>query len=129
MSEHLPDVPVRRGRRDPELEAILEAEEDNDSSSFQGGAEVSLLDEGNMVMARVTLQHPTAVGDGWFTFGTAGAVRPGETEQEAAGRLYDMVTESVYGLIDGVTETVEAAVSEQKAQKRQRRIPTNDDRR
>lgn len=120
MAEHLPEHSARRGRRDPELTAALEAEDD----TYPEPGGTSILREGDMMMCRMTLAHPTAMGDGWFSWGITTTVGPGEAEEEAADRVYTAVTSRVYELIDGVTTTVEEAEAAQRAQRRTRRIRT-----
>lgn len=89
----------------------------------------SLLNDGDSVMCRISMAHPTALGDAWFSWGATTTVRPGEDGEEVADRLYEEVTSHVYELIDGVTETAEAVVEQKKEaareSRRSRRIPTS----
>lgn len=119
MTESMPEEAPRRGRRDPQLESMLEAEVDEYSHESSS----DLISEGDRVLCRVTMEHPTAVGSGWFTYGISTEVRPGEEEQDVADRIYAATTERLYGLIEGVTTTVEEAAQEQREQRRSRRNP------
>ena len=122
MAEHFPEGGTRRGRRSPQIEVALEAELEPDEDRFEDQTSMSILRSGDSMMCRVSLEHPTAAGAGWFSWGATTTVGPDEDEADAAERLAESVTSRVYELIDGVTDTVESAVAEQKAQKRSRRI-------
>lgn len=123
MSIHEPAVPARRGRRDPELEAILDAEEGG--PDFENEAADVFVD-GDRLTCKVTLQHPTEVGDGWFTFGRSTSVAPGSDVEEVAAGLREAVAMETYLLIDQITGQVAEAVQEQqevqRASKRSNRI-------
>ena len=117
MSEHFPDQePPRRGRRDLELQTALEAEEDNDLD--QTGKGVDVLRHGDTIMARVSMEHPTAMGSAWFSWGATTSINPDETEEEASYRLMQVVTSRNYELIDEVTETVERASKANRPRRR-----------
>ena len=120
MAEQFPESGARRGRRSTEIEVALEAEEDDYTPTETG---MTLLNEGDSVMCRMTLAHETAAGDGWFSWGVTTTLRPGETEEEAAYRVMSAATSRTYELIDEVTDTVEKAVQEQREARRSRRIP------
>lgn len=118
MSENMPEQGARRGRRSTELEQTLEAEDEEYAVH-----DVGLLSEGDTIIGRITLQHNTAVGDGWFTYGAQTRVRPGESDEEAGARVAAFVTDNTYELIHTVTEQIEEAVREQNEERRQRRNP------
>lgn len=125
MSERIPEEGARRGRRSRELEQVLSEEigvEDNEDMDRDRG--IDILNTGDSVMCRISLEHPTAAGQGWFSWGATTTVRPGESEEDAAERLYEAVTTRAYELIDGVTDTVEEAVEQTKSDRRTRRITT-----
>ena len=76
MSEQLPEVPTRRGRRDPQIASMLEAEgmmSDEREGPVESGADYQLM-PGDVIMAKTTLAYRTPVGDGWSTFGAQPSV-------------------------------------------------------
>lgn len=89
--------PVTRGRRDPEIAAMLEAENDLNQPgdpNEQDTVYIGLF-PGDMTMVKVTLFAKTPMGDAWFTAGTQSRVADGETAEDAFDRVTDVITAEV----------------------------------
>lgn len=119
MSDYDPNIPTRRGRRDPELQAQLDAEgtmlgdDQNmvgeDQGEAPGVADYALM-PGDVVMAKTTLAYPTATGDAWSTFGAQTHVMQGETVDDTFERLSVIVNSGVIELSkDAVDRVAEEA--------------------
>lgn len=109
---NFPDVPTRRGRRDPELAAaMLDADRgiEYDDQDSQAPSEVEfLLLPGDQVMGKTTLAYRTPMGDAWSTFGTQTHIMQGEDADDAYERVAAVVNSGVIALgqdaIDRINE-------------------------
>lgn len=115
------DIPVVRGRRDPELASRLEAETIADDPGEAEQSWMGLM-EGDSIIAKVSLSAPTALGEAWFTYGSTTHVMPGESEQDAFERLADVVNTRVIDLASDSIERVNQRAAEQREIERTRRI-------
>lgn len=110
MSDYDPNIPVRRGRRDPELAAMLDAEqlqEDERDGQAPSDTEFLLL-PGDAIMAKTTLAYRTSMGDAWSTFGAQTHLLEGEDVDDAYERVAAVVNSGVIALgqdaVDRITE-------------------------
>jgi len=111
MSDFDPQIPTRRGRRDPELAAMIDAESimDNDQEGQMApaGEQYSLL-PGDVIMAKTTLAYRTPMGDAWSTFGAQTHLLDNEDIDEAFDRVAAIVNSGVIELgkdaVDRVNE-------------------------
>lgn len=89
--------PTTRGRRDPEISALLDAEEAMRDAGDEGDDDTVYLGlfPGDPVIVKVTLFAKTQLGDAWFTAGTQSRVADGETSQGAFERITDVIAEEV----------------------------------
>lgn len=111
MSDYDPQIPTRRGRRDPELAAMIDADnimgEDQEGGSPEHGGDYQLL-PGDVIMAKTTLAYRTPMGDAWSTFGAQTHVMEGEDVDDAFDRVAAIVNSGVIELgkdaVDRVNE-------------------------
>lgn len=115
------DVPVARGRRDPELQSRLEAEDMMPDPGDPDQSWASLA-PGDSVIAKVSISAPTALGEAWFTYGATTHLFDGESEDEAFSRLSDVVNTRVIDLASEATGRVNDLVAERRAAERTHRI-------
>lgn len=78
------EIPVRRGRRDPDM-AIALGLDDNADHTEQD--DLPMLSTGDVVSAKVTLQVQIGKNDAWFTYEVKTRVMPGESEEEVSERV------------------------------------------
>jgi hypothetical protein len=112
---NFPDVPTRRGRRDPELAAMLDAgrlEQDDQDVEAPSEVEYSLM-PGDSVMAKTTLAYRTPMGDAWSTFGAQTHVMQGEDDEDAFERVAGIVNAGVIALGTDAVERVTEIQSNQ----------------
>lgn len=112
---NFPDVPTRRGRRDPELAAMLDAgrlEQDDQDVEAPSEVEYSLM-PGDSVMAKTTLAYRTPMGDAWSTFGAQTHVMQGEDDEDAFERVAGIVNAGVIALGSDAVERVTELQSNQ----------------
>lgn len=103
-----------RGRRQPELATMLDAEHMlDDEQEGPSEPEQYVLLDGDAIMSKITLATQTAFGDAWVTFGVQTRVIAGESEADAFDRLATITTNRV---IDE-TNAVESAVAEESARR------------
>jgi hypothetical protein len=106
-----PDIPTRRGRRDPELAAMLDADnlvdEPHEAQSAPLDTDYQLY-PGDVIMGKTTLAYRTPMGDAWSTFGAQTHVMQGEDVDGAFERLSAIVNSGVIELgkdaVDRVNE-------------------------
>lgn len=114
------EIPVARGHRDPSIAAELEAENLVDphgpDQSFIG------LSTGDRLVAKVSLEIPTELGDAWFTYGAETSVIDGESEVDAFNRLADVVNTRVLDLAVDATNRAAELAAQQRAAARTHRI-------
>lgn len=113
---------ARRGRRDPSLTSMLDAEDLAGDHEDQDPTEYTLV-AGDIVMAKVTLAGPTALGDGWYTYGVQTRVVDGETEDQTFERVAAITNSRVIDLAEDAFHRVEDVVEAQREAVRSRRIP------
>lgn len=128
-------VPVRRGRRNPELAMELQAAgadltndhagHDEDTQFIhETTSDSGILLPGDSCMAKVTIAAQTPLGDGWFTYATQTHVMQGEIEEDTYMRLSEVVNTRVLDLasdsIDRINEVVESAQMQQSQRGQQR---------
>ena len=108
-----PAGPVRRGRRDPEIAAALEAEmavEDqlNDETAGEGGApdEGVFLFPGDVVSIKVTHAANFDSEDSWYAYGIQTRVGEHESEQDVFERASTIVNTRVLDLVATSEESV-----------------------
>lgn len=106
--------PARRGRKDPDIAQRLMLDEDAELLQDAGedeAQEVSLLDAGDLVMARYSKEHKfsTDGSEAWFGLGTVIHVREDEEAEEALFRAATFVHDGVAILIDNAEEQAHAA--------------------
>jgi hypothetical protein len=109
------DAPVARGRRDPELEIALQAEQDLNDAGEDTEQDIVGLLPGDGIIAKVTLAVQTPMGDGWYTYGIQTRVADGESEEDTFIRTMDVVNNRVLNLAqDGFNkiETLQADLAE-----------------
>lgn len=113
-------APVARGRRDPELEIALQAEQDLDDAGE--GAEQDLLGllPGDGVIAKVTLAVQTPMGDGWYTYGIQTRVADGESEEDTFIRTMEVVNGRVLHLAQDGFDKIATLQSEIEAKPKPR---------
>lgn len=89
--------PTTRGRRSPEISAMLDAEEEMRDAGDEGDPDVVYMGlfPGDPVIIKVTLFAKTPLGDAWFTAGTQTRVADGETSDMAFDRVSDVITDEV----------------------------------
>lgn len=126
MSEGFNDEnPVTRGRRNPEISAMLEAESemrDTDQHDESDMIYVGLF-PGDVVLGKVTIFAKTQLGDAWFTSGTQSHVADGETSDAAFERVRDVITTEVVKLGTKQMEVIESIQEQEpEAPRTQRRI-------
>lgn len=106
-------APVARGRRDPELAMMLQAE--SDLNNDQGGYDETFigLAPGDTIMAKVTIAAQSPLGDAWYTYASQTHIQMGETEEDGYMRLAEVVNGRVLDLasdsIDRINEVVQQA--------------------
>lgn len=106
--------PARRGRKDPDLAQRLMLDEDAELLQDAGedqAQEVSLLDTGDLVMARYSKEHKFSTDgtEAWFGLGTVIHVRDGEEAEDALFRAASFVHDGVAILIDQAEDAAHAA--------------------
>lgn len=114
---------ARRGRRDPELQHMMDAEDLVEDHENQDMTEYALV-SGDIILAKVTLAGPTELGDGWYTYGVQSRVQDGESEVQAFERIAAITNNRVIDLATDAYERVSDLVEAQRQATRQRRIPT-----
>lgn len=117
MSNYSDDAPVARGRRDPNLASMLDAERElvyDEASGDVGNeeAEYALL-PGDTIMAKTTLAYKTRMGDAWSTFGAQTHVLDGESVDDAFERLSGITTEGVIELAKSTEQRVAEELNQQ----------------
>jgi hypothetical protein len=115
--------PARHGRRDPQLAAMLDADDMAADHSDQDPTEYGLV-AGDIIMAKVTLAGPTELGDGWYTYGVQSRLIDGETEAEAFNRVATITNGRVLNLAEDAFNRVADLVEEQREAARTHRIPS-----
>ena len=110
MSNYDDQVPVTRGRRDPNLATMLDAEralvQDESSGDVADDGVEFLLLPGDMIMGKTTLGYKTAVGDAWSTFGAQTHLLEGEDIDDGFERLSTVVNASVIELAKDAQQRV-----------------------
>lgn len=106
--------PSRRGRKDPDLAQRLMLDEDTELLADAGedqSQEVTLLDAGDLVMARFSQEHKFSTDghEAWFGLGTVTHVREGEDIEEALFRAATFVHDGVGLMIDRAEDAAHAA--------------------
>lgn len=112
MTEGPTPGPARRGRRDPELEQALVAEEEfflGDNGDTDAENTDLLLMPGDVIAAKVTHTIEFDGQPSWFTYGIQTHVQAGEDEEEAFIRAASIVNNRVLDLAFDAQERVEAA--------------------
>lgn len=117
------EAPVRRGRRDPQLQTMLDGEDLTQDHADQDMTEYGLV-AGDIILAKVTLAGPTELGDGWYTYGVQSRLVDGETEEQAFERVASITNGRVIDLAEDAFNRVHDLVEEQREATRQQRIPT-----
>lgn len=117
------DPGAARGRRDPSLQSILDAEQlmDDETEQVSDPEEYVLLD-GDAIMSKVTLATTTALGDAWITYGVQTRVMQGESEEHAFNRLATITTNRAIDEVQAVEATVAELAAERAEELRQHRI-------
>ena len=117
------DPGALRGRRDPELQGLLDAEQlmDDESDGVNDPEEYVLLD-GDSLMSKITLETETAMGNAWVTFGVQTRVMQGETEEHAFNRLATITNSRAVHQLQAVDETMAEVARERAEELRQTRI-------
>lgn len=107
-----PEEAATRGRRDPELASLLDAEQlgDDETEGVHEPEEYLLLD-GDALMSKITLGPDVTGYDAWVTFGAQTRVMKGEKEEQAFDRLASLTVNRV---IDE-SRALEAAILEERA--------------
>lgn len=122
MSNYDADVPVARGRRDPHIASMLDAEEaelmEDETSGDVGNEapEYSLL-PGDMIMGKTTLAYKTQLGDAWSTFGAQTHLMQGEGIDEAFDRLAVIVNSGAIAISEDANDRVNEIVQRQNTQR------------
>lgn len=106
--------PVTRGRRDPEIAAMLDAENDLNESNDPNEQDMVYvgLFPGDTTMVKVTLFAKTPLGDAWFTAGTQSRVADGELAEDAFDRVTDVITAEVMKFGDKQLDVIDTVNSE-----------------
>ena len=83
------DIPVRRGRRDPEMAMAmgLEPQNGNYEQPAEPEPEFEMVSTDDVLFAKSSICLPVAGHESWSTYGAYIKVRPGETEEDANNRL------------------------------------------
>lgn len=124
MAEHNPEsaLPVRRGRRDPELATQLGL--DNDQTevgvSDDDEYELPLMIEGDVMAGKVTLDLVIDGRSQWVTAEVRTRIYPGETAEGAAARVGTVIQAS---LEERIHEAEEVIVERARSQSRRRITP------
>ncbi len=110
-----PDGPARRGRRDPDIAQRLMLDEDTELLQDAGDdqpAEVTLLDAGDLVMARFSEEHKFSTDghEAWFGLGVVTHVRDDESTEDALMRAGAFVHDGTKLLIEQAEDAAHQAL-------------------
>lgn len=106
--------PARRGRKDPDIAQRLMLDEDvelvHDAGEDQA-QEVSLLDAGDLVMARYSKEHKFSTDgrEAWFGLGVVIHTRDDESVEDALFRAATFVHDGVNLMIENAEEQAHEA--------------------
>lgn len=107
------DGPARRGRRDPQLQDVLDAEGAVGDHGDADPTEYALV-AGDIILAKVTIAGPTEIGDSWITYGVQSRVIDGESEGAAFDRVATITNERVFALAEDVAQRAALVVETQR---------------
>lgn len=118
--------PARRGRKDPDLAQRLMLDEDAEILQDAGEdqpQEVSLLDAGDLVMARYSTEHKFSTDghEAWFGLGTVIHVREDEEVTDALFRAATFVHDGVELMIENAEDKAHEAAEARRNRPIQRR--------
>jgi hypothetical protein len=110
------EVPVRRGRRNPELRAAIEAgmvdedmtREANEPEQAEAVWHYTGLMEGDMMAASISTQIRIGDDEAWVRVAAQTTVQPGEDSEDTFVRLGDEVNDKVIRLAIAHGESVMA---------------------
>jgi len=117
------DAPVSRGRRDPQIQMALEAE-DHLGDASEGNREMTFigLAPGDVVAAKVTHAFTrNDGGDSWFSYGVQSRILDGENEEDAFVRVATVANERVLDLADDAEQRIGELVEAQRRKQQSRR--------
>lgn len=118
--------PARRGKKDPALAQRLMLDESTEllSDAHENVSdEITLLDEGDTVMARYSQEHRLADGsEAWFSSGVVTRVRTDEDDDD----VYDRASTFVYGAVHAQINQAEESILAALQERRTRRITPNE---
>lgn len=118
-------IPVRRGRRDPEL--ALQMEQDMSSDEGEEVSQEVGLFVGDEIFYRVTKEeaNPVTGASRWFGMGAKTSVGIGETSEAAARRIVNFTDDWVTAAREHDDEEVVARAAAEEAERRSRPIRPN----
>jgi hypothetical protein len=118
------EVPVRRGRRNPQIEAAMLADDDPSADAGTPADQSYIgLSAGDTVFGKITRANRNQVGETWTTFGAQAQVLEGETFPDTFARIADVIIEGVGALEEANTEAQHAQLADQREEALHRRIP------
>jgi hypothetical protein len=118
------EVPVRRGRRDPQLAAAMLDDDDQLADAGTPNDQTYIgLSAGDTVFGKITRAGRNTAGEVWTTFGAQAQVLEGETFPDTFARVAEVIVDGVSALEANNNEAQAAQLADQREEARTRRIP------